>query len=123
MALLPERSDVRQLLGRLRDAAEWGWKGGADNDTEQVSWRDGVQREPTEQEYLDEQLLLDDELADGESTRDDQKSNSASAIGKTFGNLNGPERDSMLEEIMTRMGAFNERGIIQELEDWKTRTD
>ncbi len=117
MAIIPG-GDVRQLLGRLRGSAQWGWKGGAIDDTEQVVWRDPIDVEPTERQYLDEQILLEAEIATADTTRTAQKLRSDPTNGKLFTALTTAEKDALLEDLLTRAGAFNGNGTIRDVESW-----
>lgn len=125
MALLPEGHDIPFLLGRLRPNAEWGWRGigggNAHRQTANVDWRDSVQIEPTEQEYLDEQLLVNAEEVTQETTRADQLTRITPLVGQNPRDLAPPETGHLVEELAVRLGALDEHGNIMPLDEWGSR--
>lgn len=121
MALLPEGHDIPFLLGRLRPGAKWGWRGGNHRQTEQVDWRDFAQIEPTEQEYLDEQLLVNAEEVAAEITRADQLTRVTPLVGQNPRDLAPPEVGHLVEELTVRLGALDEDGNIMPLDEWGSR--
>ncbi len=118
MALLPVDHDVPFLLSRLRPGAEWGWKGGTPRQTTNVDWRDGVQIEPTEAEYLAEHILFQGELIQAQTTRTDQLTRIGPLVGQNPKNLTIPETGHLVEELMVRAKALDENGDIIPLADW-----
>lgn len=123
MALLPEGHDVPFLLGRLRPGAEWGWRGGTPRQTTNVDWRDAVQIEPTEQEYLDEQLLVNAEEVTAEVTRADQLTRITPLVGQNPKNLSPPDIGNLVEELMVRAKALDINGNILPVDEWGSGPD
>lgn len=116
---LPAEADVRELLGRLRPGADWGWRGGAVNDPAQLRWRDSVQSEPTEAEYLAELLVLDAEKARAAATRAAQLGRLAGIIDLDPSMLTPPEVSVAVEELLFRAGALDpETGAILPIDEW-----
>lgn len=120
MALLPVGSDVRELLGRIRSDASWGWKGGEDRETTNVRWRDAVLTEPTEAEYLTEQTIVDTETTDREAENAARGARLASTIGKHITATNAAEREALLEQVLFLLDATNKQtGNILNRQEWR----
>lgn len=121
MALLPPGpgSDVRELLSRIRPNAEWGWKGGNDRQTNNVTWRDSGQTEPTEAEYLTEQAVVAAERSARQAENQARGARLSSTIGKHITATTAAEREALLEQLLFRVGATNkEDGTIKPRNQW-----
>jgi len=120
MALLPAGHDIPHLLSFLRPAADWGWTGGALNETNSVVWRDGVQVEPTEQEYLDEQITQNAITVTAAATKDRQRGRSQDVVGEDPSTLAPPQVVFLVEELLARFRALDKDGKILPVDDWGT---
>jgi hypothetical protein len=115
---LPANADVRGLLARMRDKAEWGWRGGASNDATKVRWEDPVQLEPTEAEYLAEQALVDAEDVTQVNTRLAQRGRSNTIVGLDPATFTPPQTTIAVEELLAFGGALDENGLVLPIEEW-----
>lgn len=115
---LPRNADVRGLLSRIREGAEWGWRGGADNDFTKVRWEDRVQTEPTEAEYLAEQVLVNAENVTKLATRVDQRSRSDTIVGLDPSAFTSAQVGIAVEELLAFGGALDENGLVLPIEEW-----
>jgi len=119
MALLPVGADVRELLGRLRPGSEFGWRGGPQNDTEQVVYRDPSTSEPTEAEYLAEQAIV---LAENGARRAENTARGvrlSTTVGKHLTATSATEREALLEQLLFRAGATDKSdGTIKNSQQW-----
>lgn len=120
MALLPARANVRVLLGRLRPGSEFGWKGGRDNDTTQVRYRDSATIEPTEAEYLAELAVKDAEDATRTATRAAQSTRSVAVVGTASSALTTlAQITPALEQLLLLHDAIDRNGNLRPLRDWR----
>jgi hypothetical protein len=118
MAILPSGADIPQILADIRPGAEWGWKGGSHRDTENVDWRDSVQIEPTEQEYLDGLATVEADKAKGQATRVRQNSRHDQFVGLDPSTLAPPVVTLVVEEILVRLQALDVDGLILPTDEW-----
>lgn len=118
MALLPSGHDIPHLLSFLRPDADWGWTGGSANDTASVVWRDGSQVEPTEQEYLDEQITQNANAVIAADTKALQRGRSQDVVGEDPSTLAPPQVAFVVEELLARFRALDKNGLILPVDDW-----
>lgn len=120
MALLPAGHDIPHLLSFLRPGADWGWDGGPNNDTTSIVWRDGSQVEPTEQEYLDEQITQNAITVTAAATKARQRGRSQDVVGEDPSTLAPPQVVFLVEELLARFRALDKDGLILPIDDWGT---
>jgi hypothetical protein len=118
MAILPVDHNIPILLRTLRPGALWGWTNGPKNDTDSLVWNDLVQIEPTEQEFLDEKIALDTAQTTRDATNTTQRGRSQTAIGTDPQTLTPPQTAAILGEILIRMQALDDDGLILPVDQW-----
>ena len=111
-------SDIREIVGRLRPNAEWGWRGGNPEDLSQLRWRDSLQSEPTQGEIDAEQLVLEAENATAEQSKSNREGRGASVVGQEAYNLSPPQTASAIELLLARANAIDIEGKIKPIEEW-----
>lgn len=115
---LPDRADVREIIGRIRPGSPFGWKGGQPNDASLVRWRDRANPEPTEAEYLAELAVIDREKVKKTRTRIKQRGRSDTLVGKDPNRFNNNEQKNALEELLFHVGALDENGLVLPIREW-----
>ncbi len=110
--------DIPFILSRIRANAEWRWKGGGADDLTQLVWDDGVQVEPTQAELDAEQLIIDSENSNRDSTDSATKTRLSSTVGRLFTALTDAEIDAVVERLLQIAGGVNADGTIRDTDEW-----
>lgn len=105
---LPSEADIPRILARIRQNADWGWKGGEYSDPSQVVWRDAVQTEPTLQELEDEWAIIAAEDASADTVRQQLKNEYAPLTGLQISSLTNAQSRLLLEILCYVMGGIDE---------------
>ncbi len=116
---LHANADVRRLLSRIRPNAEWGWRGGDQNDHTLIRWRDGVQVEPTEAEYLAEQAIVDTEDLSADTARLSLIAAVDALQGTNFDTASLLDMRPLLQILFLERGALDINGTFLPVSEWK----
>lgn len=111
-------ADIREILGRIRPNAEWGWKGGNPTDISQLRWRDAIQSKPTQTEIDAEQIVVNTENSVREASKSNRNGRGISVVGGHGASLNPAQVAAIIEQILDRLGALDDDGKIKPLSEW-----
>lgn len=115
--------DIRLVLGRIRNGADYGWRGNASlgQTLEAVDWRDLVQTIPTDAEVIldwEAYIVEQQEIA---TLRQTILTNAQSAVGKSLAALTAAERNALLAILLYKAGGVNpQTGTVNALNTWVT---
>ena len=104
---LPSGADIPLILSRIRPAANWGWRGGATNDSANLNWRDRIQTEPTQSELEAEWNVIEAEQSAGRTVKQTLKATVDAVAGSPVSSLSNQQLVGLVEVLIAIFGGID----------------